>query len=176
VPGLPPFAPIQPQSFNIPAPSPAGPTCLVANNRVQYLSLPDVDGGTWDFAQRRGRLVLLDFWGTWCGPCRQAIPGLAQLQSTYYNAGLEVVGVSCENGESAAENARRVRDARQRIPAINYRLVLANKYGSCPVQSQFHIAQYPTMVLLDSDGTILWRGGSDRIRELEQLIRRRLGA
>jgi thiol-disulfide isomerase/thioredoxin len=168
-----PPGPIQPQSFTVPAASVARPACLIANNRVQYLSLPDVDGGVWDFAQHRGRLVLLDFWGSWCGPCMRAIPKLVELQSHYRDGGLEVIGVACEQGPPAGY-ARKVRDARQRLPSINYRLVLADEYGRCPVQSQFRITQYPTLVLLDGDGTILWRGGAEKVHELEQILRRRL--
>jgi hypothetical protein len=58
---------------------------------------------------------------------------------------------------------------------MNYRVVLAADHGRCPVQSQFGITQYPTLVLLGTDGTILWRGGADQIPKLEQLIVRRLG-
>jgi thiol-disulfide isomerase/thioredoxin len=174
VPGLPSTAPVQPQSYLAPAPAPPmSPACLIVNGRVQTLRLPDPDGGTWDFAQHGGRLVLLDFWGTWCGPCVHAIPELVRLQANYGNRGLEVVGIACERG-APADNARRVRDAQRKL-AINYRVVLADPYGRCPVQGQFRIQQYPTLVLLDADGTILWRGGADQAHELEQLIRRRLG-
>jgi thiol-disulfide isomerase/thioredoxin len=173
-PGLPSLAPVQPQSYQAPAPPAAHATCLVNNGRVLTLSLPDPDGQVWDFSQHHGRLVLLDFWGTWCGPCLRAIPELTRLQSTYRDRGLEVVGIACERG-AAADNARRVRDIRHRITSINYRLLLADEPTRDPVQTQFRITQYPTLVLLDADGSILWRGGPDQIRELESMLRRRLG-
>jgi thiol-disulfide isomerase/thioredoxin len=167
--------PIQPQSFNVTPPStavaPRPSDCFVNGNRVVSLRLPDADGREWDFANRRGRLVLLDFWGTWCGPCLRAVPEISRLHSTYAGSGLEVVGVACERG-SPADNARRVRDTRQRLK-IGYRLVLADPPDRC--QDQFHITGYPTLVLLDGDGTIIWRGTPEQERELESIIRRRLG-
>jgi thiol-disulfide isomerase/thioredoxin len=174
---IPPVAvpPIQPQSFTTPAPStqvaPLGSACVVNGGRVVTLRLPDVDGREWDFAERRGRLVLLDFWGTWCGPCLRAVPEVSRLHTTYGGSGLEVVGVACERG-SPAENARKVRDTRQRLK-IPYQLVLADPTERC--QSQFRITGYPTLVLVDGDGSILWRGSPDQDRELEGIIRRRLG-
>jgi thiol-disulfide isomerase/thioredoxin len=172
VPGLPSTAPIQPQSYlTTPRTTTA---CSIANGRVLALSLPDVDGGTWDFSRRRGRLVLLDFWGSWCRPCLRAIPELVHLQSTYGGQGLEVIGIACENG-APADNVRRVQAVRRNIPSINYRLVLADEHGRDSVQSQFGITYYPTLVLLDESGAIVWRGGADQVRELERVIRRRLG-
>jgi thiol-disulfide isomerase/thioredoxin len=166
--------PIQPQSFNTAAPAPpvfAGPNCFVNGNRVVSLRLPDVDGREWDFATRRGRLVLLDFWGTWCGPCLRAVPEINRFHTNFAASGLEVVGVACERG-SPAENASKVRSKRQQL-AIQYRLVLADAANNC--QDQFHITAYPTLILIDGDGTILWRGGPDQARELEGILRRRLG-
>ncbi len=170
-------APIQPQSY-APAPSfavapPARPACVVSGNRVVSLRLPDADGRDWDFAQRRGRLVLLDFWGTWCGPCLRAVPEVSRLSGTYGGSGLEVIGVACERG-APADNVRRVRETRQRL-GMNYRLVLNNESSGVAVEQQFHVTALPTLVLLDADGTILWHGGADQSRELEGIIRRRLG-
>ena len=150
------------------------PAVLVSANKVQYLALQDVDGRPWDLSQRRGRLLLIDLWGTWCQPCLQAIPELIRLQSSYGPRGLEVIGVACERG-SPADSVRRVQDIRKKIPSLNYRLLLGDDGNHKPVETQFRVAAYPTLVLVDADGTILWRGeGGDSIRELEQIIRRRL--
>jgi len=169
-------SPIQPQSYAT-APSfavqpPAPPACVVSGGRVVALRLPDADGRTYDFTQRRARLTLFDFWGTWCGPCLRAVPEVSRLNSTYGGAGLEVIGVACERG-ALAENARKVRDTRQKL-GINYRLVMADAAGST-VQEQFHVNALPTIILADADGTIVWRGSPEQIRDLESMIRRRLG-
>ena len=162
--------PIQPQSFVQPAPSAVSPpqaaACLVNGGRVVTLRLPDADGRQWDFSSR-GRLVLLDFWGTWCMPCLRAVPEVSHINASYAAAGLEVVGIACERN-SPADNARRVRDTRQRL-GINYRLVLADERVTS-VEQQFHVTGLPTLVLLDADGTIIWRGHREQARELEGLI------
>lgn len=152
------------------------PDCLVASGRVLTLRLRDPDGGVWDFSQREGKLVLIDLWGTWCGPCLRAIPDLVRLQSQYRSKGLEVIGIACERGPGD-ENVRRVRSARQKLGNMNYRLLMAGDPEQDPIRAQFRPAGFPALYLLDSDGTIVWRGvGTDVLPELEGIIRSRLDA
>ena len=68
----------------------------------------DLNGQTWEYRNRRGRLVLLDFWGSWCMPCQQAIPHLRMLQSQYGAHGLEIVGLAYENEAPRMEQIKRV--------------------------------------------------------------------
>jgi thiol-disulfide isomerase/thioredoxin len=160
--------------INVPPPAAtASAACVVSSGRIVSLRLPEPDGRPWDFAQHSGKLVLFDFWGTWCGPCVRAIPEVARLNATYSGAGLEVIGVACERG-SAADNAGKVRSARQRLN-IPYRLVMADASAGTEVEQQFHVTALPTLVLASSDGTILWRGTPEQMRELEGIVRRRLG-
>jgi thiol-disulfide isomerase/thioredoxin len=150
------------------------PDCLVGGGRVLTLRLQDPEGRVWDFSQRQGRLVLLDFWGSWCTPCLRSIPELIRLQSAYRSSGLEVIGIACEK-ESAADNVARVQRVRRLMPTINYRILMAGEPNNDPVRAQFRPTAYPHLVLLDADGTILWRGsGGDSITELEAIIRDRL--
>ncbi|MDF1555451.1 MAG: TlpA disulfide reductase family protein [Deferrisomatales bacterium] len=59
-------------------------------------TLPRVDGGTVNLADHRGKVVLLDFWATWCPPCRAALPHLAKLQEEYRADGLVVLGMNMD--------------------------------------------------------------------------------
>jgi cytochrome c biogenesis protein CcmG/thiol:disulfide interchange protein DsbE len=59
-------------------------------------SLPDLDGKTVSLADFKGKVLVVDFWGTWCGPCRMEIPHLAALHKKYRDAGLEIVGLAYE--------------------------------------------------------------------------------
>ena len=65
-------------------------------------TLKDVDGRTVKSSDFAGKVVILDFWATWCPPCKAEIPGFIELQKEYGNKGLVVVGVSLDEGGSAA--------------------------------------------------------------------------
>jgi thiol-disulfide isomerase/thioredoxin len=60
-------------------------------------SLNDMDGKTVRLADYKGKVILLDFWATWCGPCKYEIPGFVELQQQYRNQGLQVIGVSVDD-------------------------------------------------------------------------------
>ncbi len=154
------------------------PSCVLVGKQLVNLALYDPSHQPWEFkSQRRGKLVLFDFWGTWCVPCLEAIPHLRILQSQYGGAGLEVVGIAYEKEDTFEEQARHVSAAAQRRQ-INYRLLLGG--GShCPVQTSFNVRLFPTLILVDENGWVIWRhpGRPDRVQldELELIIKRRLG-
>lgn len=60
-------------------------------------SLADLNGQTLSLAQFRGKVVLLNFWATWCEPCRAEIPELVKLQNSYRQPGLQIVGISMDD-------------------------------------------------------------------------------
>jgi peroxiredoxin len=60
-------------------------------------TLKNADGRSVTLAEHKGEVILLDFWATWCGPCKFEIPGLVDLQSRYGQAGLQVIGVSVDD-------------------------------------------------------------------------------
>lgn len=62
-------------------------------------SLPDLNGRPVNLSSYRGKVVLLDFWATWCGPCRDEIPAYIQLQNRYANQGFQVIGISMDDSE-----------------------------------------------------------------------------
>src|SRR5258708_1011584 len=60
--------------------------------------LKDADGKGVKLSDFKGKVVVLDFWATWCGPCRMEIPGFVELQKQYRDKGLVVIGVSLDEG------------------------------------------------------------------------------
>ncbi len=163
------------------------PSCVLVGRKLENFALYDVNGQAFDFRRdHKGRLVLLDFWHSQCGPCLRAIRHLTQLQDRYSAFGLEVIGIAYEQAVtpeqplSPTEQARQVIAARGRY-RINYRTLLGSNSDPrqpCPVQTQFNVRAFPTLKLIDQNGTIVWESeglGDQQLLELDREIRRRLG-
>ena len=82
-------------------------------------SLPDLTGQPLSLSTYRGKVVLLDFWATWCDPCREEVPLFVELQSKYRTRGFQILGVSMDDGPEP------VRDFCQHFK-INYPVVMGN--------------------------------------------------
>jgi len=82
-------------------------------------SLPQLTGERLELSAYRGKVVLLDFWATWCDPCREEIPRFVDLQNEYGSQGLQIIGVSMDDEPGP------VRDFSQRFK-MNYPVVIGN--------------------------------------------------
>ena len=110
-------------------------------------SLPGLTGEQLALSQYRGKVVLLDFWATWCGPCREEIPRFVDLQSKYGNRGLQIIGVSMDDSPEP------VRDFSKQFK-MNYPVVMGNAkigelYGG--------VLGLPIAFLIGRDGRIYAR-------------------
>lgn len=98
-------------------------------------------------ASLRGKVVLLDFWGTWCPPCRESIPTTKNVYKKFQGKGLEVIGVSSDDDE----DVWRTFVEAQKMDWHEYIDLSGN------VISSFAVDSYPTYVVLDKDGVIRFR-------------------
>lgn len=74
-----------------------GVSPVAERKAVSAFTLPKLDGGEWNFADNRGRVVVVNYWATWCGPCRFETPGLVSFAKEYVPKGVEVVGVTADD-------------------------------------------------------------------------------
>jgi thiol-disulfide isomerase/thioredoxin len=107
--------------------------------------LKDVDGRPVTSDQFKGKVVVLDFWATWCPPCRTEIPGYVALQKKYATDGLVVVGVSMDT-DGTAPVKKFIKDF-----GINYTVVMGN---DDIVGAFAPIDGYPTTFIIDRDGLL----------------------
>jgi thiol-disulfide isomerase/thioredoxin len=127
-----------------------------SNRRLVDFQLPGLDGKMVSMHDIDADVILLDFWGSWCAPCRTSIPHLAELQAKLGPKRLQVVGIACEKGSTLPDRRATASKAIQEL-GITYPVLLSSKEGSCPVQQALQIQFYPTMILLDRDGKLLAR-------------------
>jgi hypothetical protein len=150
-------------------------SCVLVGNRLEDFSLTDLEGRAWQFKRdHAGQLVLLDFWSTAADLAH--VNTLTNLQRNYGSFGLEVVGIAYEAG-ALKQQASNVRSIRGRY-TVNYTTILGGPADTCQVKKQFDVSQFPTLILLDERGQLIYRAnGSDQPQqqELEAEIRKRLG-
>ena len=114
-------------------------------------TLPQMGGGSFTLSSLSGKVVILDFWATWCGPCRVEIPDFISLQEDYGDRGLEVVGISLDRDKEAV-----VGPFVEKM-GMNYTIV----FGDRDVTQRYGgIRGIPTTFLLDRSGNIVkkWVG------------------
>lgn len=146
---------------------PAVSANTIGRNQSPGSAVPDLTGTGWFNVDKpltwevlRGRPVLVEFWATWCAPCRAQIPNLREAKSLYANKGLVVVGVT-------REEPIRVRAFLKKLN-IDYAVCSGQ-----PLESNSEIQTIPHSVLIDPSGNVAWTGHPERglARALAALMR-----
>ena len=132
-----------------------GATAPPDEGAAPAFTLPDLEGKPVSLEALRGRVVAVNFWATWCGPCRAEIPELARVYSANRGKCFEMLGIAEESGtrDEVAESARRF--------GINYP-VLLDAEGR--IGEAFKIPGYPRTYLIDHEGKVrhTFTGAVDR--------------
>ncbi|MFZ6775674.1 TlpA family protein disulfide reductase [Undibacterium sp. Ji83W] len=141
---------------------------LDKGNNAPAFDLKGVEGNI-NLAKYQGKLVYLDFWASWCGPCRQSFPWMNELQSRYGAQGLQIIGVNLDQKNE---------DARQFLATTPARFVVAfDPAGATP--RSYGVKGMPSSVLIGPDGKIIFEHAgfkeADRAA-LEEKIKSALGA
>ena len=108
--------------------------------------LPNLTGGSKQLADYKGKVLLLNFWATWCAPCKQEIPWFSEFYDKYKADGLEVVGISVDD-----KGWKVVRPyVENKSNGINYTIL----HDNVDLSVMYKIQLMPKTVLIDRDGKV----------------------
>lgn len=129
----------------------------VSGKPAPELKLKDLDGKEVALSDLKGKVVFVNFWATWCGPCQDEIPSLIDLQNQYASKGFTVVGIAMdEDGKSVVAPfvAKELYDVKGQKLHINYPILLGNDEAS---EKFGGILGYPTSFLISRSGVQLMK-------------------
>ena len=139
----------------------ADPVLALIGKTVPDFSAMDLDGNPISLEQYRGKVVLLDFWAVWCGPCISEMPNVIKVYDTYKDEGFDIIGISLDTDEDRLRNYLKENN-------IPWRQVFSGEGWKSPVAQQYGIRAIPAPWLIDKDGTLITHQA--RGHALEQLV------
>jgi peroxiredoxin len=137
--------------------APVAQAAVTAQAIAPDFTLKGSDGRNLRLQEQRGQVVLVNFWATWCGPCRQEMPHLNRLYSKYHDSGFTLLGVNIDDDPRTAANAA------ARLGLKFPVLLDADK----AVSKLYDLGSMPATVLIDRDGRVryLHRGYREGMEE-----------
>lgn len=139
----------------------ADPVLALIGKTVPDFSATDLEGNPISLAQYRGKVVLLDFWAVWCGPCIAEMPTVKAVYNNYKDEGFDIIGISLDTDEDRLRDYLKEND-------IPWRQVFSGEGWKSPVAQQYGIRAIPAPWLIDKEGKLI--SHQARGEALERLV------
>ena len=146
-------------------PRPVHPLAIGQQLELECLLL---DGTKIDIKNYEGKIVLVDFWATWCGPCLREFPTMKEAYEKYHDSGFEIIGYSVDDSFSNLEDFQEENE----LPWLVASAKLSKRNGLADYSKKYRIRAIPKMILLGKDGKIIHNNirGDSLLEELEKLF------
>ncbi len=140
---------------------------LVEGSKFPDFEVQDIDGKPLSIGNYKGKIVMLDFWATWCGPCVHELPNVVSVYGKYHDKGFEIIGISLDQDKEKLTSFLKEKNVTwaQYFDGQGWQNKLASKYG---------ITSIPSTFLLDKEGKII--GVGLRGEELQGAIEKAVAA
>ena len=119
-----------------------------------------MDGTAFSTDSLKGKVILVDLWATWCGPCVRELPHVAKIYQKYHDQGLEVVGVSCDR---KAEDLKKFLESHKEF---TWTQLYDPKLPEWETAKQFGVLSIPRMFLIDKKGIVRTIDASEKMEEM----------
>jgi len=129
-------------------PEPSTATQSLIGTTLPQFSLVGLDGVREDVSQWQGKVRVINFWATWCPPCKREIPAMIELQESYGRQGLQIVGIAMDNSEAVQEYVKE--------SAINYPILLGDDAIEIAEKLGNDMGLLPYTVIVDQTGAIAY--------------------